>query len=153
MWLHLVRPVQSMCGFIFTCHLHILSPCSMGPNAGANSGSTGANSTPSTANPAPPAGGLGAITPELMQQILGGSGGMGAGVPPSSGQQQQLIGSQLQQAEVLYQSQLEQLQTMGFHNRQANLNGEAAVCVWRHSDDFILLCCLSLQHWWRLVAT
>ena len=29
----------------------------------------------------------------------------------------------MQQAEVLYQSQLEQLQTMGFPNRQANLRG------------------------------
>lgn len=81
----------------------------------------------------PSAGGSGGagISPELLQQMLSrvqGSPG-GAGIPPapsssSPPQQQQQLGSQLQQAEVLYQSQLEQLQTMGFHNRQANLNGE-----------------------------
>ena len=51
---------------------------------GANSGSTGANPTPSSTNPAPPAGGmggLGGITPEVLQQMLGGSG-VGAGAPP-----------------------------------------------------------------------
>ena len=44
--------------------------------------------------------------------------------PQPQQQGQQLVNTQLQQAEILYQSQLEQLQMMGFHNRQANLNGE-----------------------------
>jgi len=50
---------------------------------------------------------------------LGGGAGTGAG-----GLSPQVVGNQMQQAEVLYQSQLEQLQNMGFPNRQANLNGE-----------------------------
>ena len=93
-----------------------------------NSASSGAGSTPSSGN--------GGVTPDLLQQMLssGGSGVGGAGgtTPPTSqsqaqqqGAPQQLVGTQLQQAEVLYQSQLEQLQTMGFHNRQANLNGKS----------------------------
>jgi hypothetical protein len=45
-----------------------------------------------------------------------GSGGV---VNPAGVEMQQL-----QQAEVLYQTQLEQLQLMGFSNRQANLRGE-----------------------------
>lgn len=43
--------------------------------------------------------------------------------PQQQQQQQNMFGSQLQQAEVLYQSQLEQMQMMGFPNKQANLNG------------------------------
>ena len=100
--------------------------CSM---PGANSSATptptttaAANPTSSSTNPAPSSGGVGAVTPELLQQMLGGV----VGAPPLP-QQQQLAGNQLQQAEVLYQSQLEQMQMMGFHNRQANLNGELGV--------------------------
>lgn len=69
------------------------------------------------------------MSPDLLRQMLSGigSGGGASGTVPSSQPQQspqQLLGVQLEQAEVLYRSQLEQLQTMGFPNRQANLNGE-----------------------------
>ena len=47
-------------------------------------------------------------------QVPGGQGPVGQGPVESQ---------QLAQAEVLYQSQLEQLANMGFHNRQANLRG------------------------------
>ena len=85
-------------------------------------GTTGSNSTPS-------GGGTGGISSDVLQNILAqvqGTPGPGGGntVPLSQSQQLELGASQLQQAEVMYQTQLEQLQTMGFHNRQANLNGK-----------------------------
>lgn len=101
------------------------------PSTGGNPAPSGGNSAPSGGNSAPSAG----VTPELFQQMLaqvqaGGGGGMGV-VPPATPQlqpQQVLLGSQLQQAETLYQNQLEQLQMMGFPNRQANLNGMRSRC-------------------------
>lgn len=108
------------------------NPPSGGDSAPSSGSTPSGGSAPSGANPTPSAGG--GVTPELFQQMLaqvqaggmgGGAGGMGGGgasVPPATQQQQQVV--QLQQAETLYQSQLEQLQMMGFHNRQANLNGK-----------------------------
>lgn len=85
--------------------------------SGGNPAPSGGNPTPSGGNPAPSGG----ITPELFQQALVQAGEGRGVVPPAI--QQQMFSSQLQQAENLYQSQLEQLQMMGFPNRQANLNG------------------------------
>jgi len=68
---------------------------------------------------------------QMLSQMQGGAGAAGrpaagGAPPPGSG----IAGSQMQQAEVLYQSQLEQLQNMGFLNRQANLNGQCVICCW-----------------------
>lgn len=79
------------------------------------------------------------VTPEMFQQMLSqvqGAGSGGANTTNSSGGGSTvgggggLMASQMQQAEVMYQSQLEQLQTMGFHNRQANLNGKTHATGW-----------------------
>ena len=107
-----------------------LPPSCSGQQQPPNSASSGPNPAPSGPNPTPTAGS--GVNPQLLQQMLSGgglgglgAGGLGLGGTGSAGTpQQQMLGTQLQQAEVLYQSQLEQLQTMGFHNRQANLNGE-----------------------------
>ena len=49
-------------------------------------------------------------------------GGQGVAAPPSGGQPAAVL-TQQQQAEVLYQSQLEQLANMGFPDRQRNILG------------------------------
>ncbi len=73
--------------------------------------------------------------------MAGRPGGVAArGGPPGSA----VVGNQLQQAEVLYQSQLEQLQNMGFFNRQANLNGQFRLLVRRFSFKLLMLFYLAL---------
>ena len=105
-------------------------PPSNSGSTAPNSGSTAPTSvgTGTTGTTAPTQGSQGsAVSPAMFQDLLsqmqGGGvqgGGAGGGVTP------QLVNNQLQQAEVLYQSQLEQLQNMGFPNRQANLSGKYA---------------------------
>ena len=50
---------------------------------------------------------------------------------PSAAQVAAIARQQFQQAEVLYQSQLEQLHAMGFTNRQANLRGKCQLTTCR----------------------
>ena len=96
------------------------------PTATSTSSSTTNTTSSTTGNPASSGGGA-AIPPNMFRSMFsqmqaenaGGQGGGGAGDVSA-----QVVGNQLQQAEVLYQSQLEQMQNMGFPNRQANLNGE-----------------------------
>ena len=60
-----------------------------------------------------------------FQQGGGGGGGGGGSQAPPPNVGGAAVQGQLQQAEVLYQAQLEELSTMGFTNRQANLRGES----------------------------
>lgn len=84
----------------------------------SSSGGSTAPSNAGTGNTAPTQGG--GVLPPMFFPLpgSGAGGGAGGGVSP------QEVNNQLQQAEVMYQSQLEQMQNMGFPNRQANLNGK-----------------------------
>lgn len=125
----------------------------MQPNSGtpaASSGNTGTSGGNPAPPPPPPPGGNpappGGVTPQLFQQLLAQvqspPGGVAGGVPPAQqAPQPVLMGSQLQQAETLYQMQLEQLQTMGFHNRQANLDG-------KHISPKVVLTIYSIPFGW-----
>ncbi|KAM5160467.1 ubiquilin-4 isoform 3-T4 [Callospermophilus lateralis] len=77
------------------------------PSTGSSSGSTAEGPTSSPATPATPPTGASSAQQQLMQQmiqLLAGSGN-----------------SQVQTPEVRFQQQLEQLNSMGFINREANL--------------------------------
>ena len=94
---------------------------SMGVPGGAtpttNSGATPTPTTQQQPQQQTPQGGTPnpAALQQAMAQVFGAAGGQS---PPVSVENQQLA-----QAEILYQSQLEQLANMGFTNRQANLRG------------------------------
>lgn len=78
---------------------------------------TSTGTTPSSGGTAPQQQG-GVPNPFLQQMMSQALSGQAPPQAPPPGEHQQLA-----QAEVLYQSQLEQLANMGFTNRQANLRG------------------------------
>lgn len=91
------------------------------PNPAATTG-TGRSAPPTQGTQPPQSGAQSAALQQLLAQSLqaqaGGDGSQGGLVNPAG------IGAQqLQQAELLYQSELEQLSNMGFINRQDNLRG------------------------------
>ena len=107
---------------IFGITIHTCSP------GVPTSTTTGSGATPTTtASQTPPP----SVQPAALQQMLAQalqaqavSGGVPTQPPPGGvGNATAVEVQQLQQAEVLYQSQLEQLSNMGFPNRQANLRG------------------------------
>lgn len=125
----------------FIPSLSSLSPSSLSfPTA--QTSTTQHSATPSTSGTTTTAG-TGGANPQLsagdlqqaLSQVLQGQQQQSAGsqpppptsadrVPqPSAAQVAAVARQQFQQAEVLYQSQLEQLHAMGFTNRQANLRG------------------------------
>ena len=85
-----------------------------------------ASATPTTSSgttPTTQSGGTptqqGGVPNPMLQQMMAQAFGAGGQQNPAPNVESQ----QLAQAEVLYQSQLEQLANMGFTNRQANLRG------------------------------
>ncbi len=86
--------------------------------------SSGTTPTPGSSGTAPQQ--QGGVPNPLLQQMMAQalSGGVGGqALSGGVGGQAPVETQQLAQAEVLYQSQLEQLANMGFTNRQANLRG------------------------------
>ncbi len=85
----------------------------MGMSGTTPTSSSGTTPTFSSGTVPPTQGGVpNPLLQQMMSQALSGSAG-----------QNPVEHQQLAQAEVLYQSQLEQLANMGFTNRQANLRG------------------------------
>ena len=86
--------------------------------------------TQSVTQSQPAAGIYGDYSTDRTLSPLTSPGGQGVAAPPSGGQPAAVLTQQQQQAEVLYQSQLEQLANMGFPDRQRNILGQSRLEGW-----------------------